>query len=459
MPQGPCPLGSTGCRRCGAADCGGRRGCPPPVLAESSSTEAERPFKWSRVYNSGGLDSLADDFASSVLASPDGSRVFVIGSSELDRYDYRTVAYDPATGALLWTRRYNGPGNGNDVPYGFGVSPDGSALFVTGGSTDANGLPDFLTVAYRSTTGDQLWAKRDGAVSTYDVANALTVTPNGAVVVVTGGSGGDQLTSAYNASTGARLWSKRVAGAFGVAIDVSPDGSKVFVTASQGGDYFTSAYRTSTGVRLWSTRYSAGRTDHPSGVVASPDGARLFVTGRSEGATSDYDYTTVAYSAATGSRLWVRRYNGPGGGADAAADVALKSSRIDGLCDRNRLRTAQLRGRDDRLQRHRRCTAVGQALRGRHPFRRRGCDRGQHRSSGDLRHGILRLRGPIRPDSASELQHRGLQQLHWRRALECQLRRYERGPGRRHGTRREPGRLSAVRHRQRLPPWPRRPAQ
>ena len=195
---------------------------------------------------------------------------------------------------------------------------------MTGGSTDANGLPDFLTVAYRSATGALLWAKRGGSVSTYDVAEALAVTPNGSTVIVTGRSGGDQLTSAYNAATGARLWSKRVAGGpFGAALDVSPDGSKVFVTSSLAGDYLTIAYRTSTGARLWTRRYSAGRNDYSSDVVASPDGARLFVTGRSEGGTSDDDYATVAYNAATGSQLWVRRYNGPGGGPDAAADVAL----------------------------------------------------------------------------------------------------------------------------------------
>ena len=31
----------------------------------------------------------------------------------------------------------------------------------------------------------------------------------------------------------------------------------------------------------------------------------------------------MAYSAATGARLWVTRYNGPGNGEDAASSVAV----------------------------------------------------------------------------------------------------------------------------------------
>ena len=44
-------------------------------------------------------------------------------------------------------------------------------------------------------------------------------------------------------------------------------------------------------------------------MAVSPGGSRVFVTGASGG-----DSETVAYSAATGRRLWVSRYNGPGTG-------------------------------------------------------------------------------------------------------------------------------------------------
>jgi outer membrane protein assembly factor BamB len=47
------------------------------------------------------------------------------------------------------------------------------------------------------------------------------------------------------------------------------------------------------------------------------------VTGSFGGVSSANDYATVAYNAATGTRLWARRYNGPGNGADQATSVAV----------------------------------------------------------------------------------------------------------------------------------------
>lgn len=52
--------------------------------------------------------------------------------------------------------------------------------------------------------------------------------------------------------------------------------------------------------------------DFASSMALSPDGSRVFVTGKSDGGrTTSDDYATVAYSAASGKRLGVSRYNDP----------------------------------------------------------------------------------------------------------------------------------------------------
>src|SRR5919204_612835 len=71
------------------------------------------------------------------------------------------------------------------------------------------------------------------------------------------------------------------------------------------------------GSELWVSRYNgpANAYDQTISLATSPDGARVFVTGRSWGVTSNFDYATIAYDPA-GNELWVSRYNGPGNGPD-----------------------------------------------------------------------------------------------------------------------------------------------
>jgi len=94
------------------------------------------------------------------------------------------------------------------------------------------------------------------------------------------------------------------------------------------GDYATVAYSAATGRRLWVGRYNGPGNgfDGASALAVSPAGTRVFVTGQSQGRGTGSladDYATVAYSAATGRQLWVSRYNGAGNGFDAAASVAV----------------------------------------------------------------------------------------------------------------------------------------
>ncbi len=98
---------------------------------------------------------------------------------------------------------------------------------------------------------------------------------------------------------------------------MSPTGDRVFVTGYSevpvtSGDYATVAYSAATGRQLWVRRYNGpvNGIDGASSARSALDG-QAGVTGTSDRPGHRSDYATVAYSAATGRQLWVRRYNGP----------------------------------------------------------------------------------------------------------------------------------------------------
>jgi outer membrane protein assembly factor BamB len=259
------------------------------------------------------------DEAWSVAVSPDGTRVFVTGTSagRGTGNDYATLAYDATTGRTLWIRRYNGPANGYDsAEGGVAVSPDGSKVFVTGtsGGRTCSCQWDYATVAYDAATGRQLWSMRyDGPLHGGDEAQAVVVSPDGRSVVVSGfadltGNGPSAaVTIAYDASTGAQLWLGRYDNALGYAATISADGLSVFVAGSSTSGYLTVAYDAATGSQQWASAYAGGTA---RSVSASPDGTKVFVTGESVG--TSYDYATLAYDAATGAEMWVSRYDSAG---------------------------------------------------------------------------------------------------------------------------------------------------
>ena len=269
-----------------------------------------------------------DGSGSSVAVSPGGGTIFVTGSVEIAAGSaYATIAYNAATGKQLWASRYPGPA-GDSFARTVAVSPDGHTVFVTGSSKGTSTGSDFATVAYNASTGKQLWVSRFNA-SRADGASALAVGPGGHTVFVTGSSvstvsGSDYVTVAYSTATGKQLWVSRYNGRANRedgagSLAVSRDGHRLFVTGgsrgrSTGIDYATVAYGAATGKQLWVSRYSGpGKgVDGARSVAVSRDSRLVFVTGQSE-ATPFFDgndWATVAYNAATGAPVWTKRYDG-----------------------------------------------------------------------------------------------------------------------------------------------------
>jgi outer membrane protein assembly factor BamB len=270
---------------------------------------------------------------SAVAVSPDGGTVYVTGKATSDPARSPTgltVAYNAATGAIRWAESLSRSASPNAA---VAVSPDGSAVFVTG---------DSQTVAYDAATGAKLWYAPGSDSFVAASPGGLAVSPGGSAVFVAGtaylGPTGHRMafsTTAYSAGTGARLWHaqynvvKGNSEAFGLA--AGTDG--VYVTGfttlplTETQQCATVAYDPVTGARLWVRDHGNPKVSNAGFAVAvSPDGSKVFVTGASGDTSSTYDSSmqTLAYDAATGTSLWTARWgDAPGSGGNAGGDVVV----------------------------------------------------------------------------------------------------------------------------------------
>ena len=180
---------------------------------------------------------------------------------------------------VQWIERYNGPGNISEFAYALAVDNEGN-VYVTGES-DGGPWEDYTTVKYNS-NGALQWA-----VNFNGTANGLDSPED---------IGFDNLGNVY---------------VTGVSEGVGTN------------DDFATVKYNSSGVQQWVARYNGpgNNKDEPNALVI--DGAgNVYVTGRSYGSGSNYDYATIKYNS-NGDSVWVNRYNGSGNGSDGASSIAI----------------------------------------------------------------------------------------------------------------------------------------
>ena len=236
--------------------------------------------------------------------------------------------------AQEWVARYDGPDNWWDMAFAIALDNAGN-VYVTGESMGSGTSYDYATVKYDSLGVEQWVARYNGLSNEDDAANAIAVDGAGNVYVtgesVGPGSGRDYVTVKYDAS-GFEQWVARYDGpghwvdrAQAIVVD---DAGNVYVTGNSVGsgtayDYATIKYD-SLGVEQWVARYNGppGNDADLANAIAIDDEANVYVTGRSRGFGTEYDYATVKYDP-SGIEQWVARYNGPGNHIDCAKAIAL----------------------------------------------------------------------------------------------------------------------------------------
>jgi hypothetical protein len=260
---------------------------------------------WGMRYNNNPVNGHDEAIA---IAIDSSGNAYVTGRSQGNNnlYDCLTVKYD-SSGREKWVKRMNhNPAIGNAE--GTAITVKGGLIYVVGKVQSSNTGYDFFLIKY-DTDGNMV-----GGVKTYnnsiangdDGATAIAIDDEGNAFVSgysSNGSDDDYLTLKYD-KNGDFEWDVRFDSEIGhdVAVDIAADSSGgIYVTGRSQGfmtdvDYFTIKYDNA-GNLIWRVRYNnIGRDgiDEPRAMVIDPDG-NIYVTGRSEGNGTNFDYATVKY--------------------------------------------------------------------------------------------------------------------------------------------------------------------
>jgi hypothetical protein len=279
-------------------------------------------------------------YASSLAMSPDGRTAYVTGISAGpeqagDPYDvFATIAYNTANGELRWIDRYAFAPIDNWAS-SIVVTPNGQRVFVTG-ATPA-GYP---IVAYDASSGSRLWVKSVMPAGYTGFEGTLAVSPDSSLVYFSGevqvGDGPETklVTRAYNTTTGVKAWGATLLPPpdaqitpSGIAVDAA--GLRLFVTGSMGTlnqvpsdnppDFVTIGYGATTGTHLWTRTFDGAKGfDYGRSVAVTPDGTDVIVAGTSGSAHGPSRYAVISYAAASGTTQWVVRSGGPSVNRDVA---------------------------------------------------------------------------------------------------------------------------------------------
>ena len=263
---------------------------------------------WVNTYSSSGSH---DDFSGNVVIDS-SDNIYITGTS--NNY-YVTIKYD-SSGVQKWIDLYDLV-NHTGVSRAMTIDKCGN-VYITGESGDSFTLIDIATIKYNSFGIRQWVARYNSPTSENDYGLAIGVDSDGNVYVCGGSQGDlhydDYVTVKYD-SSGIEQWNRRYNGsanfvdqARALVIDNS---NNVYISgyatqAGTGYDFTTIKYNTF-GDQIWLRKYNNGLNDIANDMTID-NYDNLYVTGQSDGNSSNYDYATIKYNA-SGNQIWAVRYD------------------------------------------------------------------------------------------------------------------------------------------------------
>ena len=289
--------------------------------------------QWATTYN-GTANGFDEAYALDIDAS---GNVYVTGGSDVTSQgsNFVTIKYN-ASGVQQWLANYNGPGNSIDASTQIKLDNSGN-IYVSGHSLGSGTDLDFATIKYNN-AGTQQWAARfNGSLNLFDVPEAITLDNAGNVYVAGASYGGiatenDYVTVKYDAN-GVQQWFVKYDGTlndedkiFDIVVDQNQN---VYVTGRSFGSGGSAenivTIKYDAGGNLdWLNSYDgpASGFDEAREMRLGTSGA-LYVTGYSEGISTNNDYLTLKFDTANGNILWEARFDGPASNNDQAFSMEI----------------------------------------------------------------------------------------------------------------------------------------
>jgi hypothetical protein len=265
------------------------------------------------------------------IAADHKGNVYVTGTitAGTGENEIGTIKYDD-DGNTKWVQRFNGPGFGSDQGSAIAADKKGN-VYITGSIAGNATETDIISIKYDK-NGDSMWVRiYNGPGNGFDRANAIAVDDDGNTYVtgVSAGNGtGLDITTIKYDEDGDLEWVQRYNGANNStdeaqALTIDTRGN-VYVTGSvdQGNGNFRDIVTikyNKAGQQQWVATY---HRDHESGTaIAVDDAGNVYLTGVTGPGTedADNDYVTIKYNSA-GVQQWVSIFASPGDAQNGGAN-------------------------------------------------------------------------------------------------------------------------------------------
>jgi len=234
--------------------------------------------------------------SSGIFFKPDGTKMYILGltGDDVNEYDLST-AWDVTSASYLQNFSVAAQ---ESQPQGIFFKPDGTKMYVIGSSGDDVSEYD-LSTAWDVTSASYLQNFSVAAQETFPTG--IFFKPDGTKMYVIGEAGGDvneyDLSTAWDVSSASYLQNFSVYAQETNPQDIffKPDGAKMYVLGLNGDD--VNEYDLSTAWDVSSASYLqnfsvAAQETTPTGVFFKPDGTKMYVIGV-DGDDTIYQYSTA----------------------------------------------------------------------------------------------------------------------------------------------------------------------